>query len=192
MRLDKLTAGDTVDFDTTVAGYPPGDGWTLVYHLVPGPTLAAASPSAPSIQLTAFADGDRYRVQVGPATTEAWAPGLYSWFSDVEKSGARFQVDAGLVTIQPNPATLAVGYDPRSVAAKAVDELTALLATYSGSSGHVEEYEIAGRRMRYANKADILVLLNYWQAILDDERAADRLSKGLPSRRQVLTRFLRV
>ena len=35
MGLEKLVAGDTLDFTDTVPDYPPADGWTLKYRLIP-------------------------------------------------------------------------------------------------------------------------------------------------------------
>jgi enamine deaminase RidA (YjgF/YER057c/UK114 family) len=161
----KLVAGDTLDFLTTVADYPPADGWTLKHRLVP----RAAGDDA--ITLTASTSGSDYRTQAAPDDTAEWTAGEYAWTSWVEKSGARYSVDSGQVTIAPDPGVMAAGTDTRSQAQKAVEDLKTALATYTASQGHVAEYEIAGRRMRFASSADIVQKLNFWQSQLNRELA---------------------
>lgn len=176
-----LIAGDSLDFLTTVADYPPADGWTLKYRLIP-------RTSGTAITLTASTSGTDYRTQAAPATTATWTAGDYSWSAWVEKTGARYVVDSGTCTIKPDPGVVAA-YDGRSNARKIVDQLEAALVTFSASSGTIAEYEINGRRVRYAAKADILSDLSRWRAQAWREDNAAAMAEGLGNRRNVQVRF---
>ena len=180
---DVLIVGDTLDFGTVVPGYLATDGYTLVYRLIPRVSGAA-------ITITALADGDNYRVAEPPATTALWTAGEYSWSAWVEKTGERYSVDSGTVTLKEDPAVVAA-YDGRSFARKMVDGLEAALLAYSSSGGHVAEYEIAGRRMKYASKAEIVSDLSHWKATVWREDAAAKMAAGMPNPRQIRVRMAR-
>jgi hypothetical protein len=166
-----LIAGDTLDFDTPGGDYPPTDGWTLKYQLTPRFTSPVQTP----ITLTASADGSNYRTQLGPATTVTWAAGEYTCDKWVEKVGARVTLipEEEQVTIKPDPAAKTQGYDGRTQAAKAVDDLKAALATYTASQGHIATYAINGRSITFRSSADIVAQLNFWQRELVREKAAE-------------------
>jgi hypothetical protein len=179
----EIVAGDTLDFLTSVSGYPATDGWTLAFRLVP----RDAGNSV--IEWDATAEGSDYRSQRGTGETATWDAGEYAWTSWVEKTGARHVVEQGTVTIKPNPATLAAGTDTRTTAARMVADLEAALVSYASSNGMVAEYAIAGRSMKFRDKAEIIKDLSYWKAQLFNEEEAERLRQGLGSRRRVYVRF---
>lgn len=176
-----LIVGDTLAFTTTLPDYPASDGWTLTYRLVP-------RTSGTQYELTASADGDAYDVAVSATTTALWTAGEYSWSSYVTKAAERYTVESGTITLLPDPGQVAA-YDGRSQARKAVDDLRAALATYTASQGHVAEYEIAGRRMKFKDSTDILTLLNYWEIALQREEAAAAVAAGRPNPRRYYLRF---
>jgi hypothetical protein len=176
-----LTAGDTLDFETSVPDYPASSGWTLKYRLAP--RLAGTV-----INLTATALGDAYRVQETAANTATWAAGFYTWTAYVEQGAERYTVGRGQLEIRPASTTLAATYDGRSQAAKAVDDLRAALAQYTATRGHVAEYEILGRRTKFRSSAEILELLSFWETELSRENAAADTASGRPSRRRVYLR----
>jgi len=177
-----LVAGDTLDFLTSVTNYPPADGWTLKFRLVP------RTAGNGEIDITATTSGSDYRVQVAPSVTALWDADEYSWNSWVEKTGVRYSVESGQVTIKTDPSTLAAGTDSRSQAEQAVDDLKAAYATYTSSQGHIAEYEIAGRRMKFANSGDIIAKLSFWQAELTREKAQKAVAAGLPDPRRIYLR----
>jgi enamine deaminase RidA (YjgF/YER057c/UK114 family) len=177
----KLVAGDSLDFLTTVEAYPPAAGWTLKHRLVP---RAAGT----AISLTATTSGTDYQTTASPTTTAAWALGEYAWSSWVEKTGYRHTVSSGQLTITPDPGVMAAGTDTRGQAEKAVADLKAAFATYTASQGHVTEYEIAGRRMRFSSSAEIVEKLSFWQGEFVKERAASAAAMGLPDPRKIYLR----
>jgi hypothetical protein len=92
------------------------------------------------------------------------------------------------MVITPDLAVQA-SFDARSDAAVIVDQLMAAYKTYTASQGHVAEYEIAGRRMKYRSSAEILDALNHWKSILATEKRAERIAAGLGGGNKLLVRF---
>lgn len=189
--IDKLIAGDALDFDTSVVDsegnqYTPADGWSMTLRLVP-----RSSGSAISMSTTATADNLEFAVEVASATTAAWTAGYYSAFALVTKSGERKTVHIGEVEILADPAT-ATSYDIRSDADLTLAALRDALKSYAtNNQGHVAEYEIAGRRMKFRSSAEIVQQIEYWEGVVAAEKAAERVAAGRPSGRKVYTRFLR-
>lgn len=184
---DPIIVGDTLDFVERVDAYPASDGWTLIYRLTP--TFVDAVP-APSITLTASVyDTDAYRIQADPTTTAAWVAGTYTWTRWVEQTGQRQSLDSGRVTLNPDPATIAAGYDGRTLAQRALDDAETALATFSGSGGRVKSYSIAGRAMEFESAADILTIISYWRREVMTERASGAKAAGRPDPRRIQVRM---
>jgi hypothetical protein len=137
---DIIIAGDTLDFTTSVSGYPASAGWTLKYRLIP-----RVSGTPITITAATGSDGSSYRVTVAPVTTAAYVAGEYTWYAWVEKSGARVTVEDGLVTIKGDPSTLTT-LDGRTSARKIFDAITAVIE--GRASKDQEEYAIAGRSLK--------------------------------------------
>ena len=176
-----ITAGDTLDFLTTVVAYPPADGWTLKYRLVP-------RVSGTPIVLTAVPSGTNYRVQASPATTAGWTAGNYSWAAWVEKSGARYVVDEGAVEIKPDPGVIAA-YDGRSTAARALEDAMSALASFQASGGRVKRYTINGREVEYDTAGEFVALVNFWKLEVAKETAASLVAQGQPDPRRIYLRM---
>lgn len=170
-----LTAGDTAKWLITLPDYPATDGWQLSYRL--------ANASA-AITFTASASGADHLVAVPAATTAAWAPGSYTWRSQVSLSGEVFTVSGGTLQILP---AFTAALDARSHARKALAAVEAYLENPQNLSA--AQYEIAGRRLQRMGIPDLLALRSRYQAEVAREDAADRVARGLPDPRRVLVRF---
>jgi hypothetical protein len=179
MNIDKITAGDTLDFRTTVPDYPAGDGWVLVYRLVP---RAAGT----AITLTGTADGDQHRIQAGISVTALWVPGVYSWVAYATKTGERYTLQQGSVEILPDPSTAAT-LDTRSGARKALDAVTAYLADPSNITA--AKYQIAGRSLDRFPLPELWTHRDRLVVEVQKEEQAARLAAGLPDTRRVFVRF---
>ena len=79
--------------------------------------------------------------------------------------------------------------DARSTARRALADLRAALARWLSSNGVVAEYEIAGRRMRFASAEDIRKRISLAENEVAREDAEQRLAAGLGGRRRVMVRF---
>jgi hypothetical protein len=184
---DTLTVGDTLDFTTSVPGYPASSGYTLKYRVIPRTSGAA-------ILLTATAVDDDYRVQYPPAVTATWAAGEYTWSAWIEKSGERYSVDSGIVTLKVDPAVVAA-YDGRTPARAALDAANAALAGYGNEAfSHVSGYTIGNRSMQFRefrDQGDFLAFRSQLKAEVWREDAAVAMAAGLPNPRQIRVRFSR-
>lgn len=161
-----ITAGDTLDFTTSVPEYLASDGWTLKYRLAP---RAAGT----AIDITATPDGADYDVQVAAATTIGWATGWYTWTAFVEKAAERYTVDRGQLEIRAASTTLAAGVDNRTHARKVLDAIEAVLE--SRATVDQQEYAIAGRSLKRMAIDELMRFRRIYQS----EVKAEELAAGI-------------
>lgn len=175
-----LRAGDSATWTETLTAYPASDGWTHKSKIL--------WPVGTGVTLTAVGSGDDHTYTVAAGVTAAWRDGTATLLSWVERSGERVTLGATALTILPDLANLAA-VDGRSAAAKALADAKAALAAYvAGGKGHVEEYEIAGRRIRFRGITEIRDLIKHYEIEVAGERALQALLQG-GSPGRVLTRF---
>lgn len=173
-----VVSGDTWTWKKTLADYPAST-FTLKYRLV---------NAAGKIDITAAASGTDHLITVASTTTDDYAAGEYTWAAWVEKTGERWTVGGGTLTVKPNIAALNL-LDGRTDAAKILDQLITAYKSYTVSNGHVAEYEIAGRRMKYRSAAEILQQISVWEARVAAEKRAERIAAGLGGGNRLLVRF---
>lgn len=175
-----LQAGDTLTWQRSLPDYPASASWLLSYRLI---------NADGKIDIASAASGDDHLVTVAASTSATYAAGDYEWTAYVTKATERYTVGSGRLTIRPDLAAKAGGFEARSAMRKARDDLRTALATWVTSNGHIQEYEIAGRRMKFSSAADIQQRINLVERELAREDAAARLAAGLDSGRRVLVRF---
>jgi len=184
--IEELIAGDTLDFLDSVPEYPPADGWTLKYQLVPRFTTPTQAP----ITLTATTSGSDYRVQEAAGVTATWKPGAYTWARWVEKAGPiRQSLGNGQLEVKTDPAVAAQGYDGRSHARKMLDTINAAMEAFSIG---VKQYTIGSRSMTKQDIPELLILRDRYRAEVANEEAGAKVAAGLPNPRNVGLRFNRV
>lgn len=174
-----IQAGDSFAWTRDFTEYP-APTWVLKYRLI---------NASGKIDITAAASGTTHAVTVAAATSAAYAPGDYDWVAFVESGADRYTIGKGRVTVRPDLAAKTAGFDARSTAKKALDDTRAALATWIASNGQVNEYEIAGRRMRYASSEDIVARISLLEREVAREDAADKLAAGIAPARRLLVRF---
>jgi hypothetical protein len=179
----KLIAGDSLNFTTAVADFPPSAGFTLKYRLAPRTAANAV------IALTAAVDGAVYRVQVAASTTAAWAPDVYTWASWVEKTGESYTVGSGLITISPDPRQAAAGFDDRSQEEK---DLAALNSAISAriNGGAVIEYTIGGRSLKKEPMTALLEMKSRLDLIVARQRRGQAAANGAGKSGRLSVRFI--
>jgi len=177
-----LTAGDNLSFTDEVPEFKSSDGWTLKYRLAPMDAAAAV------IDLTATGTGTAYKIQVGPTVTATWAAGAYNWARWIERPGERYTLARGSITIQPNPAAAAAGFDPRTQEEKDLAAVESIIrARLEG--GAVLEYAINGRSLKRESMAALLDLKSRLQAVVARQRRAEAAANGLGRPGRLLVRF---
>ena len=176
----RITAGDTVAWTKTLADYPASAGWVLKYRLI---------NAAGKIDITGGASGDDHAISVPASTSAGWDDGTYSVQSYVEKGAERHTVGACTIVISPNLAAQAGGLETRSSARKILDALLLAYEAAATSRAFVQEYEIAGRRMKFNDKGAWLTEINFWKHETAKEVRAERIAAGLGSGNKVLVRF---
>jgi len=184
VRLNDLTVGDTWSFNVTASDYP-APTWTLTLYLVPRFTTPAQSP----ISLTSTASGEEHSFALAATVTATYVPGAYGFMTVASDGTQRFTLDgsawSGEVTLRPDPSAAAQGDDHRTQAQRALDDLRAALATYTATNGHVAEYEINGRRMKFRAGAEIETMIAFWQKERAAEVRADAVARGMADPRKV-------
>jgi len=175
----RITAGDTIAWTRSLADFPASAGWVLSYRLI---------NALVKIDITAAASGDDHAVSVSAATSAGYTSGKYAWQAVVTKTTERYTVGTGALVIDPNLAAEASGYDTRSSAQKCLDDLDTALATY-GNKAYTVEYEIAGRRMKFASPGDFISFRSKIQAEVAREKSAARIAAGESPRNKLLVRF---
>ena len=175
-----ITAGDSVAWTRSLSDYPASAGWSLSYTLI---------NAAAKITINASAAGDDHAVSVSAATSSVWTAGDYTWQGAVTKGSERYTVGSGSLTIEKSFAAQTT-LDTRSTARTMLEALEACYLAYlTNGQGHVAEYDIAGRRMKFRNAAEIWQQIEKLKREVAAEDRAARIAAGLPSRRRVLVRF---
>lgn len=152
-----LTAGDTWEWDRSLADYPSADGWSLSY------ILSGAHESA--ITITAAAgDGDVFEVRVPAATTVGYTAGRYNLVGFASKDLDRFPVYRGALEVLPDPTGVPI--------VPTAEKMIALLeqAMMDVAESGVVEYTVAGRGTRKITLAEARVELQYWKTELAKQR----------------------
>lgn len=156
-----ITAGVTLDLTVTLTAYP-ADCWTLAVLL----------RGATSIDLSAVADGRQHHISVDAATTAGWPAGDYWYSARVTDGAAVIEIDEGTVSIKPDLATMADGFDGRSHIRKV---LAAVEAVIEGRATlDQERYRINNRELFRTPIAELIKLRSQYRADLRQEEAAKK------------------
>ena len=172
-------AGDTIKWDVSVPDYLASDGWTLTYEL--------KSTSSNLSTITASADGDDYTVTIAAATSADYTPADYHYQAFVTKSGERYTVDSGRVTILKDFQDSG-NYDDRSHPEVVLDAIEAVLE--SRATKDQENYSIAGRSLARTPIEDLLTLRDRYKSEVIQAQRADQIARGLSSSAKIRTRFI--
>ena len=171
--------------------YPPSDGWTLKYRLVPRFTAPAQAP----IDITATTSGSDYRVQAAAGITTDWKAGYYTWSRWVEKAGPiRQSLGSGQLRVLENPATAAAGYDGRSHEQKVLDALKAAMEgrALTATQRELVAYTIGSRSQTFDSeddRAELVVQISKYEWLVANEDAREKIAAGQPNPRNVGIRF---
>lgn len=171
---ESFRAGDTsqwIDPPISINGVTYGSSDYALSYIIAGPV-------AP-ITLTATADGAGWKTSIGLVESEQIVAGSYAWQAVLTSATQRITVASGRLTVNANLAEAIAGFDPRSIAEKALAEAEAALAQYHATGGKVKEYVIGQRSMKFADSTQILQEISYWRTEVAKERNKARIAAGL-------------
>lgn len=171
---DSFTAGTTLALSVALTAYPPPD-WSLTL-LLRGPEQRDLA-STPDATLHTFA---------APATeTAGWAAGAY-WYSLRATDGTEVhELETGTLTVAPDLAAVAEGYDGRTHAERTLEAIEAVIE--GRASKDQDSYRINNRELRRTPISQLLKLRDVYRQEVRRSRAARRGRNTLG--RQVLARF---
>lgn len=161
-----LTAGDSAvwhDRHQLLRGTHYDSGaWALAYAL--------RGPS--TLELAAVADGAGWSTTVTATQSAGLMTGNYAWFALLTNEDQRITAATGRLYVAPDPLNLPAGYDPATVAERALADAEAALAGFQSSGGKVKRWRILDREQEFHGVSDIMQVLSYWRGRCRNERAA--------------------
>lgn len=176
-----VTAGDTLVWTKSLTDYAASAGWTLKYRLI---------NATSKIDIVAAASGADHAITVLASVSAAYVAGWYDWRAFVEKATERYTVGSGRMQILPNLAGVAAaGFDDRSQPRRILELLMSAYESAATSRAFVQEYQISGRQMKFNNKADWILEINFWKSQVAQEERANRINAGLGAGNKLLVRF---
>jgi len=171
-----ITAGTTLAFSLALTAYP-APGWSL--------TLILRGPQ--SIDLASTPDGATHAFSADAATTGSWSPGDY-WFSLRATDGTEVhELEDGTLTILPDLAAAAEGFDGRTHAERTLEAIEAVIE--GRATKDQDSYRINNRELRRTSIEQLLKLRDVYRQEVRRLRAARKGRSTLG--RQVLARFSR-
>jgi hypothetical protein len=174
-----IVAGETLNYLAITADYPASAGWAVTLYINP---IAGGTASS----VTSTASGDDHLLQVTAATTATWTAGECNWQTWVAKGAERYMLEEGVLRVRATLIGASAGTDTRSQAQKALDDANAALAAWTPTT---KRYRIGGREMEFNSPAEIISVINHWQAAVNREQAALSMAAGRPNPRKIQVRI---
>jgi len=176
-----IIAGDYIQwYRTDLSDYPSSE-YTLKYMIY---------NTSKSYEVTAAAYGSQYLVTIATTTSDDYTAGSYKWDAYVSKTGVRYKVDTGYITVKQDTGALTggTGYDYSSTVKTIFDAIEAVIQ--GRASKDQEEFAIAGRSLKRTPIADLLKLRNFYKAEYEQELRAEAIDLGDQPSGKVRVRFV--
>jgi hypothetical protein len=173
-----FTQGDTLTFDVTDPQGRTSGAYTLTFSLR-GTNTATA---------TGTASGNSWTVTLIPTQTAALAAGLYFYSIVIAKTGERWTLESGEITVAADVSAQAAGYDGRT---QAEIDLAAVRAEIRARiTGNLTwQYMIGNRELRKEETPNLLELERKLKADVMRETMARKIALGIGTPKNVLVRF---
>lgn len=176
-----ITAGDTITWSKTIAGYSAKD-WTLTYYFF---------NISSDFSITAIADNDNFIVVISSTLSKSFKQGKYDWKAVATRGKdeklERHTTATGEMQVLADPTSgLGGGIDTRSEIKKALDAIDAVLA--NTASKEQSSYSIGGRSLSRRSPEELIVLRSHFGRLYAKEKQELRISQGKGGKR-IYTRF---
>lgn len=185
-----FTAGDTVTWlDQGLSGINVDTGEAISF-LPTAFTLSWAFRGAGTINAVAVTAGNAFKTTIPSSVTVALAVGLYSWQAYLtDLSGDRSTIGTGQTKVKANLAAQTAVFDGRSEAEQMLALVNAAIKARTEGNA-VEEYQIAGRNLKYSPITELLMLRQRLQKEVVAQVQAAQMAQGINPRRHYV-RFAR-
>ena len=175
----EVVQGDTIRWRYNHADYPPGT-WTLTYALV------NSGHQTQSVTCTDNGDGT-HLFTLSATASKALGSGTWHFQGKMASSGIVELVTECVIKIKRDFSLTGQNYDARSTAEKILD---AIDAVWEGrATSDQSSMSIGGRSISLMSDSELLERRSYWLAVVENERAAERVAQGLGSGRRILVRL---
>ena len=168
-----ITAGDSLEWDVSLAAFPASEGWELSWHL--------ASESAAGADLSIVwgthvtADGDVFEVRVAASETGTLAAGPYRLTARATLSTVTKSWTVGRVMVLADPATVA---GAKSFARTMRDSLRTAMSAAAADGAYLS-VSVNGRSVTYAREAARKELAHYELMVAIEENPTGRLEHAV-------------
>ncbi|WP_126624098.1 hypothetical protein [Acinetobacter ursingii] len=161
IRFPKIiTAGLTFTFRVNLTAYPASGGWSVAAYLR-GNSV---------IDLSSHADGNQHLFNIPTATTKNYKAGHYGYsLRAIHSSGQVEEIDAGVVEIKTDLATITENTDLRSHARKTLDAIEAVIE--KRATIDQERYRINNRELYRTPFETLVKLRSLYRAEVSREQA---------------------
>jgi hypothetical protein len=189
-----VTAGTSIQWKKSLSNYQFSHGWVLTYFLAASGTPPIALPAS-----TADVDGQTHIILTPAATSRNWAAGQYevqgfatnaagdATVVPAVPAGTVVQIYHGFLKVLANLGTVDANYDPRSHVQRVVDMLHAVME--GRATDDVLDSSIEGVQIRRLPAEQLVILLNRYEAKLENEIARARAQAGMGTGRRIKIRF---
>lgn len=165
----EVDAGDRVQWTRELSDWSAADSFVLTYYLI----LADATSAKETI--TAAGSGTTHTVDEAPATTAAWAAGIYRWRAYVDDGTTRCLIDSGTLKVHPDFEILGAT-DQRTHAKVTLDAIEAVIEGRATES-HMA-YSIAGRQLSKIPLSELTAFRDQYRGEVVREERADAQANG--------------
>lgn len=178
---DRLVTGATAQWRKASIDYPATDGWEMVYYF--------RKAEGDGFNVEADAVGADYLATIESTATATLTAGTFNWQCWVIKGAVKYLVDSGRLFMSAgfdaSPETQA---DSRSEVKKILDAIEAMIA--KRATKIQQEYVLGNRAMKFIPIPDLIALRTQYAQLYNEEVRAERLRKGGPFFKNILTRFV--
>lgn len=179
-----IVAGDTAEWELYLANYLP-TAWVLSYSL----RGAQQDQYINFSETLSSPDGTQHLIQILPAVTILWAPGLYKFQAYVTNATTTDRVTVGWGNIEiVGDLAISDPTDPRSYNRTTRDILRAALAGRLPAG--MEHYSIGGRAISKIPLTQLNELLREYQDYVNQEENQERIRKGLGDKNLIRAAFI--
>ncbi len=179
MEPGQVFANTTWQWTASFRDYDATAGWTLTYELYP-------REGGEKKQIATTPDGSGWKVDLTPAETITYTPGVWTWRAVMVLGPDTFVAATGNLTVHPDPTAASAG-DLRSHYELVLAAIEAVLE--DRATVEQSQIEVAGDRLSRRSMEELLQLQSRYMQLLAGAKDAEGLAGATKFGKTVQTRF---